>query len=73
MAKPWECEGLECKHGAPSSSHACGAGPFFSQWERDILIDRARFHPMFAAPSPGSARAMIRAGWSLLVVISRHD
>jgi hypothetical protein len=34
MAQPWEGEGLKRQHGNPSSSHASGAGPFFSLWEK---------------------------------------
>jgi hypothetical protein len=30
MAKPWEGQGLERQQNNPSSSHAFGAGPFFS-------------------------------------------
>ena len=34
IAQQWEGEGLSPLHPNPSSSHACGAGPFFSLWEK---------------------------------------
>jgi hypothetical protein len=41
MALPWEGKGLVGRHPNPSSSHACGAGPFFSLWEKSQIC-RAR-------------------------------
>jgi hypothetical protein len=41
MAEPWEGEGLECRQGNPSSSHAGGAGPPFSLWEKGLSRHRA--------------------------------
>jgi hypothetical protein len=35
MAQPWEGDALECQ-GNPSSQ-ACGAGPFFSLWEKNFF------------------------------------
>jgi hypothetical protein len=37
-AGAWEGEGLGCQRGNPSSSHACGAGPSFSLWEKVFQI-----------------------------------
>jgi hypothetical protein len=32
----WEGEGVGCRQGNPSPSHASGAGPFLSLWERSF-------------------------------------
>jgi hypothetical protein len=39
--RSWEGEGLGCQPGNPSSSHACGAGPSFSLWEKGLSLGGA--------------------------------
>ena len=34
VAKQWEGEGFRPLRPNPSSTRACGAGPFFSLWEK---------------------------------------
>jgi hypothetical protein len=41
----WEGEGLQCQQPNPSTSHACGAGPSFSLWEKGFSSGLERTRP----------------------------
>ena len=60
MAKPWEGEGLGCRQGNPSSSHACGAGPFFSLWEKNLSPAAVCHAKMPAVSATHNSRALPR-------------